>query len=188
MKRRNKKYFTLIELLFVIAILVILIGISWVAGTKVLRNQTEKKTKAEIFLLTNAVKQYKDRFGEFPATSDTEVKFAAYLSKVQPNTAGWSGKRPMFIDYKQADFFVGTKSGSSYTIDYDEVDENTVNDDIYALDPYENPYFFRVNTTTNSFIIYSAGLDGNAESASSGTGTQADPFTTTGDDVGSDNL
>ncbi|MCM8536843.1 MAG: type II secretion system GspH family protein [Lentisphaeraceae bacterium] len=90
MKRRNKKYFTLIELLFVIAILVILIGISWVAGTKVLRNQTIKKTKAEIFLLTDAIRQYKDRFDAYPPeANDKTLNFAAYLSKMQPGDNNW---------------------------------------------------------------------------------------------------
>ena len=65
MKRRNSKYFTLIELMFVIAILVVLIAISWVAGTKVLRGQTEAKTKAEITLLMSAIEQYKVRFGHY---------------------------------------------------------------------------------------------------------------------------
>ena len=60
---RRRAGFTLIELLLVISVLVIIISISWVAGTNVMRKQTEAKTKAEILLLSNAVKQYKTRWG-----------------------------------------------------------------------------------------------------------------------------
>ncbi|MCM8533785.1 MAG: type II secretion system GspH family protein [Lentisphaeraceae bacterium] len=179
MKRRNKKYFTLIELLFVIAILVILIGISWVAGTKVLRNQTEKKTKAEILLLNHAVKQYKDRFGELPATSSKQIDFAAYLSKVKPGS-GWSGKRPMYIDFQKADFFVGPSSGN---IDYTEVDKANPAAAVYALDPYENPYYINVDAATGKFFIYSYGLDGQDD------GGQYSKDSSLGlDDISSDNL
>lgn len=177
MKRRNKKYFTLIELLFVIAILVILIGISWVAGTKVLRNQTEKKTKAEILLLSHAVKQYKDRWGSYPHAfagnnkAAAGLDFAHLLSKVLPDT-GWSSeKRPMFIDYKQADFFVGTWSGTAATIDYSKVDHSSdcsITDQIYAFDPYENPYMYAYYKDTDSFIIYSKGLDGDSTDPGAG--------------------
>jgi type II secretory pathway pseudopilin PulG len=147
MQRLHKKYFTLIELMFVIAILVILIGISWVAGTKVLRKQTQQKTKAEITLLVSAVKQYKERWGSYPGTSTASaLDFADYLSKVSPS-AGWVGERPMFIDFKKSDMIE---------------DGGTVSD------PYENEYMFQLSTDENSFIIYSKGLDAVHEKSTTG--------------------
>ena len=151
MKRYNKLKFTLIELMFVVAILVILIGISWVAGTKVLRGQAESKTKAEIKMLVSAMHQYKDRFGSFPDVKGT-LNFGEYLSKVQPNTTGWtSGKpRPMFIDYTKNNINVSNTA-------YD--DPNAT--ETIILDPYELEYVYIFDSTEDdTFLIYSAGLDG----------------------------
>ena len=158
MKRRNSKYFTLIELMFVIAILVVLIAISWVAGTKVLRGQTEAKTKAEITLLMSAIEQYKVRFGHyFQQSSNTSLNFAEYLSKVLPTQSGWTGsKRPMFIDFKSSDILTDPTDG------YDDASgaaSTTVND------PYENAYIYLASTSVDangnplSYLIYSKGLD-----------------------------
>ena len=156
MKRRNSKYFTLIELMFVIAILVVLIAISWVAGTKVLRGQTEAKTKAEITLLMSAIEQYKVRFGHyFQQSSDTTLNFGQFMSKVLPTASGWSGSnRPMFIDFEGSDIIVSNsnyaQTGASTTI---------------VSDPYENAYVYLASTSVDangnplSYLIYSKGLD-----------------------------
>ncbi|MCH2208684.1 MAG: hypothetical protein MK132_22830, partial [Lentisphaerales bacterium] len=156
MKRRNLKYFTLIELLFVIAILVVLIGISWVAGTKVLRSQTKAKTKAEITLLVSAVEQYKDRWGHYPYSNGYAgpLNFGEQLSKVAPNGSwkksdGTAGTRPMFIDYDSSDIIV---SNSDYSAS--SAAATTVHD------PYETAYFYQHNATDNTILIYSYGLDG----------------------------
>lgn len=160
MKRRNPKYFTMIELMFVIAILVILVGISWVAGTKVLRGQTEAKTKAEITLLINAIEQYKTRWGGYPnsfsqgnnSSTTYSIDFGEYLSKVLPGS-GWSGsKRPMYIDYDSVDILV---SNSNYA---DPSANSTT-----VQDPYENAYQYVLTIDAQgaqSIVISSAGLDG----------------------------
>lgn len=182
MKRRNPKYFTMIELMFVIAILVILVGISWVAGTKVLRGQTEAKTKAEITLLINAIEQYNTRWGVYPheisnATGYSgNLDFGEYLSKVLPGS-GWSGsKRPMYIDYDSADMLV---SNSNYA------DPSATSTNVQ--DPYENVYKYvlTIDATTGekSFKVYSFGLNGDDNS---GQFTK-DPSDNL-DDISSDNL
>lgn len=166
MKRYNRRNFTLVELMFVVAILVILIGISWVAGTKVLRSQAKSKTKAEITMLVAAVKQYKDRYGSHPkagADYDGSLNFGEYLSKVQPNS-GWSGKRPMFVDFKKHNINYICTSGE---FDDDNAGATTIKD------PYENDYIMVYDNTEDTFYIYSVGLDGDPNTA---------------DDVRSDNL
>ena len=177
MKRRNKKYFTLIELLFVVAVLVIIISISWVAGTNVIRKQTVSKTKAEILMLTNAIKQYNTRWGYFPSTigTGTTLNFANYLSNVLPNS-GWTGKRPMYVDFGAADIMISDVN----------LDDEDNTGPVTVSDPYEQPYIYKVNPSTQSFIIYSLGLD--AADNSSGAGTTASPYVTSGDDIGSDDL
>ena len=170
MKRYNKRNFTLVELMFVVAILVILIGISWVAGTKVLRKQAKSKTKAEITMLVSAVKQYKDRFGALPVTSTSkqEIDFGQYLSKVPPNS-GWTdangdpGLRPMFIDFNKHNINVSNPDFAGANAGTTEV-----------RDPYEQPYMYKAESD-GTFKIWSTGLDGSDNDGS-------------GDDVSSDNL
>lgn len=171
MKRYNKRKFTLIELMFVVAILVILIGISWVAGTKVLRSQAKSKTKAEIKMIVSAIQQYKDRFGAMPEDSGTaaDLDFAEYLSSVQPG-AGWTGKRPMFIDYKKNNIAVDNDN-------YDHTDAGTAGP-TKLFDPYENAYQYQYIDTgakAGTFKVWSIGLDGTNDSGS-------------GDDVSSDSF
>lgn len=174
MKRRNPKYFTMIELMFVVAILVILVGISWVAGTKVLRGQTEAKTKAEITLLINAIEQYKTRWGSYPyafgaTPSDRigDLDFAHLLSKVLPDS-GWSGKRPMYVNYDSSDIIVD----NNYDDNGGSIDVTSL---IKVYDPYENAYKYAYDADTDTYIVYSAGLDGEAE-----THTDASDYVTTG--------
>ena len=168
MKRYNRRNFTLVELMFVVGILVILIGISWVAGTKVLRKQAKSKTKAEITMLVAAVKQYKDRFGSLPVTSTSarNLDFGQYFSKVQPdgswlNNDGSPGKRPMFIDFKKHNINISNDNFDGSSAGTTEVQ-----------DPYEVPYRYQT-FTDGTFKIWSRGLDGNDGG---------------GDDVSSDNL
>ncbi len=170
MKRYNRRNFTLVELMFVVGILVILIGISWVAGTKVLRKQAKSKTKAEITMLVAAVKQYKDRFGSLPVTSASarDLDFGQYLSKVLPGS-GWTGKRPMFIDFKKHNINI-----SNDNFDDANATSGTVQD------PYEQNYMYQAidsdsDGTAETFKIWSVGLDG-------GDDNGAD------DDISSDNL
>ncbi|MCM8538813.1 MAG: hypothetical protein NE328_00910 [Lentisphaeraceae bacterium] len=171
MKRYNKLKFTLIELMFVVAILVILIGISWVAGTKVLRNQAKQKTKAEITMLVAAVKQYKDRFGSFPDVQGP-LNFAEYLSKVQPNS-GWSGKRPMFVDFKKNNINI-SPDPDPVTYDNDNAGTTTVQD------PYEQDYIYVHDPSLEeTFLIYSSGLDGAAEA----TPAKPSDYVRTGDNA-----
>lgn len=171
MKRYNRRNFTLVELMFVVAILVILIGISWVAGTKVLRSQAKSKTKAEITMLVAAVKQYKDRYGNYPELSGNTVafNFGQCLSKVLPDGSwldndGNPGKRPMFIDFTK----------HNINIDNTDYAASSAGATIVS-DPYENAYQWKYDTTNDTFKIWSVGLDGDDDDGA-------------GDDVSSDNL
>ena len=106
MKNAKKKYFTLVEIMITIGILIILMSISWVAGGRVLKGVKVKQMKAEISMLMTAVEQYNDRWGDYPFEDTTddgkahEFNFGEKLSSVQPG-AGYTGDRPMFIDYQK---------------------------------------------------------------------------------------
>ena len=149
----KKNRFTLIEIMFVVGILVILIGIGGIAGSKAIRKQMEVQTKAEITMLKAAVRQYKTRWGEYPVqTSDTKFSFAEYLSKVSPTSSTWTGVRPMYIDYKSSNMAI---SNDNYNI------VNAISTKV--LDPYEQCYYYltdNVDGVAVRFLIYSVGRDG----------------------------
>lgn len=122
------KKFTLMEILFVIAILVIIMGIGLASGTKVLRKQTEAQRNAEIIMIKSAIEQYKLRWGIYPFTSSGEIDFAKQLSpissKVDMNGDGsvddkdWE-MRPLWLEQLNHDW-------------------------TYILDPYEERYQIEV--------------------------------------------
>jgi len=197
----KKSKFTMIELMFVIAIVVVLMGISWVAGTKVLRAQVKAKTKAEITLISAAVTQYKTRWGSYPnEAAYRDVDFTDYLSKVKPNS-GWTGARPMYIDFKAADIIRAYRISNNLGLQVEGDNGNTKvtyspNDSgDYLLDPYENPYLYFTDDDANGnpirFTIVSIGADGKMDWPSDSTNTASGYDSSTDDNkdnVSSDDL
>jgi type II secretory pathway pseudopilin PulG len=127
MKKRN---FTLIELLFVILILITLIGISWVAVTKVIRTQNIFKAKGEMSMLSLATVQYKDRYGVYPFDVN-EI--------------------PEDGDQIEIDFFneleLITRDDATKNLFYNN-GEGAVND------PYEQPYYIK-RVSKGKYIVVS---------------------------------
>ena len=80
----NKQKFTLIELMFTIAILIILIGIGAAAMNKVFRRSVDVQTSAEIKMIQSAMSIYKTRYSSYPPMTDPEIITCAdYLRKVK---------------------------------------------------------------------------------------------------------
>lgn len=69
----NKQKFTLIELMFTIAILVILIGVGAAAANKVVRKQANIQIKAELKMIQSALTIYKNRYSFYPPMTDPEI-------------------------------------------------------------------------------------------------------------------
>ena len=131
MKTSFKNHFTLIELMLVVTVLVILISISWVAGTKVIKAQIDRKMQAEVLSLSKVIELYKIRYGDYPtATAPSSLNFGEKLSGVKPG-AGWNGKRTMYIDFRKSGFKVSN----------DNYDASNATATI-VFDPYDNPYLY----------------------------------------------
>ena len=178
MKNARKKYFTLVEIMITIGILVVLMSISWVAGGKVLKSTKIKQMKAEISMLVTAVEQYKTRWGAYPFTSTGGVSsgesaltfdFGEKLSSVAVG-AGYTTDRPMYIDFLKQNIYVDNEEFADTDATATEVE-----------DPYENPYQYKYDDTTNEFIIYSVGLDGGDDHGVYNPGNDED-------DISSNNL
>jgi len=174
MKRAKNKNFTMIELLFIIGILVILMSISWVAGSKVILGTKKQQTKAEITMLFNAVKAYKARYSAYPWENQASAAptaggaavtftYGHQLSKAPHESDGnynatatgvaasaYNGNRPMYIDYTPHGFNVSndnykTTGGAACTV----------------KDPYEQAYQLKIDAD-GKFTIFSPGVDGTA--------------------------
>lgn len=178
MKKSTSRQFTLIELLFVITILVILISISWVAARKIFQTQLKRETQAEIKMLVAAVENYKIRYGSYPANDTSEtphpLSFGEKLSDTPP-TLGYSGFRPMYIDFKKHGFKV---SNPNYDIG------NATKTKVF--DPKENVYLYYLDSANDRFYIWSVGHDGVDSSSDDFKNIGADGDF--GDDITSENL
>lgn len=162
----RKKSFTIIEIMFVVVILVILIGIGFAAGAKVLRKTASAKTAAELKMLQSAIIQYADRWGSdigLPHSNgyNGPLNFCEHLSKVsvydkwtmtKPDGTVVDSQRPMFIDFKKHNMNISNK-------DYMWCKPSGKNPSpSLAQDPYEQNYIYR--NFGGKFEIRSAGLDG----------------------------
>ena len=169
MKRLKKNNYTLTELMFVIAILIIITGIGFVASGKIFRDTAKAQAKAELKMLHAAVKAYKARYGFFPNAPNTgtsnyssDLNFVEWLSKVPPDNADYTGdKRDMFAPFRASAINLDTDNyDSSYRGNGNSTPPTTT-----ATDPYENTYkyYLQVNNSTNyeddTFYILSEGLD-----------------------------
>ena len=127
MKKRN---FTMIELLFVILILITLIGISWVAVTKVVRTQNIFKAKSEMAMLLLATVQYKDRYRTYP---------------FDVNEIPQDGDQVEITYFNQLDLL--TSDDATRGLFYN-------NGEGAVYDPYELPYYIK-RISKNKYIIVS---------------------------------
>ena len=154
--KKNKSFFTLVEMMLVLAIIAISFGLGTAMFTKATEQSEITLAKSQIASLVSAVEMYKDRWGSYPAPSGTDLdqinevfNFGQWLSKVAPISSlnnGWTGKRPMFVKFKELGFEVGNEN-------YD--DATTSNTTLY--DPWGSPYGYSYDGGTKSFIVYSIG-------------------------------
>lgn len=66
-----RRGFTLVEMLVVVAIIVILAGLTMGGLSFMTRNQATQKCKAQIGMLSSALEEYKMDFGRYPVANDT---------------------------------------------------------------------------------------------------------------------
>ena len=169
MRPLKKNQFTLIELMFVVAVLVILISISWVAGTKIIKEQINRKMQAEVFTLSKVIELYSIRYGSYPdSPAPAALNFGEKLSDVKPG-AGWSGKRVMYIDFRKKGYKVSNNN-------YDDSNASATT----VLDPYDNPYLYYFDSAKNKFYVWSVGADGKDDSSDDFFGSGDGNF---GDDI-----
>jgi len=155
-------------------------GIAWTAGSKALIASKRTQVKIELKLLTNALQQYKVRFGTYPwgdgDMAEKDFSFGHKLSKVAhvndpiytaptgvvkgdwngDGTATSADKRPMFIHYREHGFNVKIFLG--YVNNIPKVEEYTSDPSssncprFMLCDPFDNPY--RVSCINGKIKIF----------------------------------
>jgi len=146
-KNIRKKNFTLIELLFVIFILIILIGISWIASNSVMRASKNKQTKSELATIETALESYHMRHNEYPDPEeftwriwidDQGNKHEESYPAVPQNL---SDGVDQYINYKRSN--ITTAQGKFNRV---------------ICDPYEMGYYYE--KVGDGYKLFSHGLDG----------------------------
>ena len=177
---KRQQGFTLIELLMVITVILILAGITFGISRGVQNSQARTKAKAELATISQAIEQFKSRYGDYPwhqggggdSTDNNKMLLYALTGRMvladpspTDNTTEIAAieitdeaeidKNPKFLDDSK---FSTTKIGQSST---------------NLLDPWGNPYiyWYKWDNSPNAwdvfgYHLYSTGPKGSSANTS----------------------
>jgi len=176
--RPKQQGFTLIELLMVIAVILILAGITFGISRGVQNAQARAQAKAELATISQAIEQFKSRYGDYPLHASggnwddkhPESQMLLYALtgrlKLEPKSFGIGvdavkvddslgsavvQKQPVFLDH------------TKFSVQYDGP---TKDKPLYLLDPWGNPYRYWYKYDNNNewdifgYYLFSIGSDG----------------------------
>ncbi len=145
--KKNRKAFTLVEVLVTISVIVVLVGITFGLAGPVSRaiNNANAKTQRDKIVL--GLGQFKNTYGEYPMAPS---KGAAQI---------WN---ELLIDSLRGDRILVRKNGQMQVVAYDDtrknaekraflelsdfaLDAETIDEATAILDPWENPWAYRYN-------------------------------------------
>ena len=167
--------FTLIELLIVMAIIGILIGITFSGATYIFSAQQEKKALADMEALKLALEEFKSEYGDYPRTNDLEGDaetlppltgkrlFLALSSYVDKHGEPYGNKENRPKTFMKGDVFsLAEKDGENIkkvTLDLSDSGDDTP--ECFVIDPWENPYVYDYPRRDGKlgFLLFSKGSD-----------------------------
>ncbi|MDP4645345.1 MAG: prepilin-type N-terminal cleavage/methylation domain-containing protein [Opitutales bacterium] len=169
----SKQGFTLIELLMVIAVILILAGITFGIARGVQNAQARARAKADLAAISQAIEQFKSQYGDYPwhkqgeADTNKTLLYALtgrlVLADPNPNDTTNEIKAVIITDQdeieKKPKFLDDTKFSTS----------STGNETTNLLDPWGNPYIYWYKWDNSSgdwevfgYHLYSTGPTGAA--------------------------
>ena len=158
----------------VIAVILILAGITFGISRGVQNAQARAKAKAELAIISQGLEQYKSVNGDYPwvTGSSNEVNRAKELAKA---LMGWKefDRSGSSVDYIDKDEDAVPSSGPRAFIDPEKLsysgtlpsNNNVMPTDLYYTDPWGNSYVYEYRTSTASswdnfgYVLYSKGSD-----------------------------
>lgn len=172
LRRPRQQGFTLIELLMVIAVILILAGITFGISRGVQNAQARAKAKAELAVISQALEQFKSANGDYPWVNDQPVELAKALMGWKEFTGSsastkFEDKVPNDVPASGPKAFIDpTKLSTSGTI---PDAGNEMPTTLKFTDPWGNDYVYIYKTSLTGswdnfgYILYSKGPDGDSE-------------------------
>ena len=180
--------FTMIELLMVIAVILILAGITFGVSRGVQNAQARAKVKAELATISQALETYKSKNGDYPWISvsnysvaiDNNVKSASHgllktlvgWQSVDGTQVGQTNSSGIRYDKAKSALDVSKLSLSREWPVPSSDDETAPSNSTYLTDPWGNAYVYLYKYRSNSstwvrygYILFSRGADGAASSS-----------------------
>ena len=192
--RRKAAGFTLIELLLVVAVILVLAGITFGISRGVRNAQARAQAKAELAVIAQALESYKSTHGDYPWTTNGDVSSATqHGERLFDALIGWTtfertGNVTTMNELESADVpsngpksFLDPSKLSYSGSDLPDSPNTPPSRDNYFTDPWGIPYVYVYgkSSTANSWEIfgyhlYSRGADGDHDTASinASTGVQ----------------
>lgn len=183
-RRPRQQGFTLIELLMVIAVILILAGITFGISRGVQNAQARAKAKAELAVISQALETYKSKYGDYPwisvdsVANDGQVRNAAH--RVMKTLVGWQSVSGTQVGGKDARTGVVFRKQDP-TLDVSKLSlsakwpdtnpEESPSIDTYFTDPWGKAYVYIYKDPGSSdtwerfgYVLFSRGSDGDASS------------------------
>ena len=168
----NNRYpvgYTLVEVLGVLAVILVLAGITFGTVAGIQSARMKSIAKAEIALITQSLSRFHTMYGDYPITEGIE-KNSITLSK---SLLGWkvfNGNPPQMVDLKEV-----PSEGLVTFIELSKIlyegnlplSDKIIPSNVQFVDPWGNPYVYAYKESKNwdnySFVLYSKGPDGTDE-------------------------
>ena len=197
----NRNGFTLIELLMVIAVILILAGITFGVSRGVQNAQARTKARAELATIAQAIEQFKSRYGDYPwhksgETDTNKTLLYALTGRLiiddpNPNDGVSNIEAIIITDENQIKRNPKFLDETKFTTT--EINGETTS----LLDPWGNPYMYWYKWDDNpssyemfGYHLYSTGAGGNTANntiktkINANTGLIADDFRDTANRAG----
>ena len=170
---KRQQGFTLIELLMVIAVILILAGITFSISRGVQNAQARAKAKAELATISQAIEQFKSRYGDYPWHKQGEVDTNKTLLLALTGRLVLGDPDPEDSTNEIKALIIDTQNqidANPKFLDDTKFSTSLINGETTKLlDPWGNPYIYRYKWDNKpsdwdvfGFHLYSTGPKGSS--------------------------